>query len=227
MKTGGFPRTGPLWLGVFLTLTLLAVFQSPGQEQFLSPGGDHEMHEEMACDQCHQPAAGSVRQQVQANVHHWLGFRNEGASFVTDPVESDDCLACHKMPKNLHPQHRFVHSEYFDLRETLGLHQCMGCHDHHSAVNVVHSMEFCMNCHQVWGDKKDTIEPRHQTLIAEERWDTCLQCHDFHGNHDYEWPTVLTNGYSIDQVQSYLDGKAPAPYGKILNPYLEERETSP
>ncbi len=227
MKFRGFPRKAPLWIGALLSLTLLAAFNTPQQEQFLSPGGDREMHEGMRCDQCHESAPGTIRQQVQANLQHWLGFRNNGASFITEAVDSVDCQDCHEMPNNRHPYHRFAHSEYFDLRAILGQHECSGCHDHHSSANIVPSMDFCMHCHRVWGDKKDTITPRHTTLIAEERWETCLQCHDFHGNHDYSAPLLLTEALSVEQIQDYLDGNAPAPYGDLLYPYPKERENSP
>jgi len=227
MIQGGFPRTGPIRVGVLLTLILFVVINSPQQEQFLSPGGDREMHEGMACHQCHQTAPGSVRQQVQANVHHWLGLRESGAAFITEPVDSNDCQDCHEMPNNRHPEHRMVHSEYFDLRENLSQHECSGCHDHHSSINLVHSMNFCMHCHDVWGNKEDTITPKHTTLIAEERWETCLQCHEFHGSHGYKSPLLLSEAIPVEEVQMYLDGAAPAPYGNLLQPYPEERKSSP
>ena len=221
----GFPRTGPLWVGLIVTVTLITAFNSPEQEQLLSPGGDREMHEGMACEQCHQETPGTLRQQVQANVHHWLGFRESGVGFITDPVGSEDCQDCHEMPGNLHPIHRFAHSEYFELREILGQHECSGCHDHHSPVNVVHSMTFCMHCHETWGNKPDTITPRHTTLIAEERWETCLQCHEFHGSRGHQEPTLLSEAFSVEQIQQYLDGNQPAPYSGKLPKYPEERKS--
>ena len=88
-------------------------------------------------------------------------------------------------------------------------------------------MQFCLHCHQTWGNKPDTITPRHTTPIAEERWETSLQCHEFHGSHGYKSPLLLSEAFSVEEVQQYLDGDAPAPYGDLLQPYPEERKHSP
>jgi hypothetical protein len=54
--------------------------------------------------------------------------------------------------------------------------------------------------------KEDTIEPTHALLVASERWETCLSCHDFHGNHIRTTPTRLEDGAAEAAVARYLAG---------------------
>ena len=47
MAISKFPRKLPLMAGIFVTVLSVAAMTSPSTEQFLSPGGDNEMHEGM------------------------------------------------------------------------------------------------------------------------------------------------------------------------------------
>ena len=46
----------------------------PGVEHFTAPGKMNTGHERLACDSCHRPAPGTVRQQLQANARYLLGL---------------------------------------------------------------------------------------------------------------------------------------------------------
>ena len=58
----------------------------------------------------------------------------------------------------------------------------------------------------------DSAQPSHAELLENEDWATCLQCHDFHGNHVRDVPRKLTQGISQEIVLRYLKG-GPDPYG--------------
>ena len=42
---------------------------------------------------------------------------------------------------------------------------------------------YCSTCHKETTLKRDPIHIPHERLIARDRWETCLGCHDFHGIH--------------------------------------------
>ena len=71
---------------------------------------------------------------------------------------------------------------------------------------------YCTNCHQEFDIEDTLITPGHQTLADEDRFETCLQCHDFHGNHKYDVPTELNEAFALEDIETYLMG-GPSPYG--------------
>jgi hypothetical protein len=54
--------------------------------------------------------------------------------------------------------------------------------------------------------KNDPLDVPHSELVAQNRWNTCLQCHDFHGNHIYEVPKLMKDTFSMEIIKSYLKG---------------------
>ncbi len=54
-------------------------------------------------------------------------------------------------------------------------------------------------------------------------WSTCLQCHDFHGNHIYDAPEMLKDTLPLQTVREYLDGGT-SPYADIKQYYPLEEE---
>jgi hypothetical protein len=58
----------------------------------------------------------------------------------------------------------------------------------------------------------DPLDIPHTTLIGNERWETCLGCHDFHGNHERNVPEIMSQMLTEEQIQRYLDG-GKSPYG--------------
>ena len=58
----------------------------------------------------------------------------------------------------------------------------------------------------------DPLDIPHTTLIGNERWETCLGCHDFQGNHERNVPEIMSQMLTEEQIQRYLDG-GKSPYG--------------
>ena len=52
----------------------------------------------------------------------------------------------------------------------------------------------------------------HDRLIAEEKWESCLGCHDFHGNHVFEPPTRVQAMIPGAAIRAYFHQGA-GPYG--------------
>lgn len=71
---------------------------------------------------------------------------------------------------------------------------------------TVASPDYCQHCHEETQMKKDPLDISHETLVSTERWDTCLGCHDFHGNHVMEVPLRVHDATSPDLIQAYLRG---------------------
>jgi hypothetical protein len=63
-----------------------------------------------------------------------------------------------------------------------------------------------MHCHSDLTVKNDPLDISHEQLIAEEQWDTCLQCHDFHGNHEYKTPSAIKDTISYEALHKYFEG---------------------
>ena len=68
-------------------------------------------------------------------------------------------------------------------------------------------------CHADTKVKDDPATPTHAALIRDKRWDTCLGCHDFHGNHHFKPPRDLKDAISPDVIATYLK-TGPSPYGE-------------
>ena len=60
--------------------------------------------------------------------------------------------------------------------------------------------------------EEDPLDVSHETLVNDERWETCLGCHDYHGNNAYTLATEVSEAFTPEQVQSYADG-GDSPYG--------------
>ena len=66
----------------------------------------------------------------------------------------------------------------------------------------------------------DPITPSHAELLESDSWETCLQCHDFHGNHIAEVPLNLSEAIETEAILHYLDG-GPDPYSDEKNSTAE------
>jgi hypothetical protein len=69
-----------------------------------------------------------------------------------------------------------------------------------------------MNCHQDLEVEDDPIDVPHAILADTEQWSTCIQCHDFHGNHRYEIPNRMKDTIPIRELKAYFNG-GPDPFG--------------
>ncbi len=64
----------------------------------------------------------------------------------------------------------------------------------------------------------------HAILASTNRWDTCMGCHDFHGNHQRTTPTSMSMRIDTRLLQAYLiDGMDPYSKDKIV----KDKETRP
>jgi len=71
-------------------------------------------HEAVDCSACHLPAAGTLRQQVQANLYHLVGQRKHGAMLGHLPVQAGVCHDCNTRPDDRHPIYRFQEPRFFE-----------------------------------------------------------------------------------------------------------------
>jgi len=78
---------------------------------------------------------------------------------------------------------------------------------------VTREGDYCETCHGEFELERDPLDTSHQELADQARFDTCLRCHDFHGNHLYAVPESLDEAFDLDAVQLYLEG-GESPYGR-------------
>lgn len=198
--------------GAATGLAVLLLLGSVAGAHLRAAGPMNTGHGALACSSCHRDAPGSVRQQVQAAVGSWLGTRSSAVDVGFRAVDNHACVACHERTDDRHPAARFLEPRFAEQRATLAPQTCVSCHaEHHGARMTQGDAGFCRNCHQDLSLAHDPLDVSHASLVANEQWDTCLRCHDFHGNHDYAVPVRLSDAPSTDRVRAYLRGGS-SPY---------------
>jgi hypothetical protein len=202
-------------LGLALTATALTAFFMPGQEQLTARGAMNSGHESLACNGCHRPAPGTLRQQLQAGVRFALGLRSTPADFGNKDVTNDDCLSCHERPFDRHSTFRFDEPRFAAARQAVSPQRCESCHREHSGVRVSVEADYCRHCHSGLELKQDPLDVPHAALVRDKRWETCLGCHDFHGNHLMTPATSLAKASPPAVVARYFAG-GPSPYPSTL-----------
>ncbi|MDO5969107.1 cytochrome c3 family protein [Flavivirga aquimarina] len=186
---------------VFYFLTL----ESAGE--YVSIGPMNTGHQELSCVACHADARGNLMQQIQSNISYAVGSREEGVDFGTEDVTVDNCLQCHDRPNDRHPNYRFSEPRFKEAVKKIDARTCITCHsEHHEERVSVTSIDYCINCHQDLVVENDPLDISHKDLITKEEWFTCIQCHDFHGNHKYEVPTKLKDTIPMKVIQAYFAG---------------------
>lgn len=194
-----------------LVIGLFIIFVLPVDQDWHEPGPANSGHENLDCADCHVDAAGTLRQQIQANVGYWLGLRKSGAVFGHYDVSNDNCLACHDRPNDRHPVYRFLEPRFLEARQAISPQRCESCHLEHQGRRVTIDATFCVYCHTDLDLADDPIDVPHIELVAQENWTSCMGCHDFHGNHIMEVPTRLADQMDPQSILDYfLD--APSPY---------------
>ena len=199
--------------GLALGLICLALLFLPGMNKLHVRGPMNTGHEELNCVDCHKTAQGSTRQQVQATVRYWLGMRQTLPAFGHEKVGNKACLDCHDRPNDRHPVFRFNEPRFREARANIKPQECVSCHLEHHGVRVTQRQGFCVNCHGDLVMKNDPLTVSHETLVAQARWETCLGCHDFHGNHEFEPPIEMDSAHDPGLLKAYFSGEAPSPYG--------------
>lgn len=212
--------------GIALGGAVVGFLLLPGVEHFTAPGKMNTGHERLACDSCHRPAPGTVRQQLQANARYLLGMRKSSADFGLRAVDNDDCLACHERPFDRHPAFRFTEPRFADVRKELAPHRCESCHREHSGVRVTVQVGYCAGCHDQLQMNHDPLEVPHAELVRQGRWFTCLGCHDFHGNHVMEARTKIGDAKASAVIENYFRGGA-SPYPAWLRKPPKQERAAP
>lgn len=194
-------------IGIAIGVTVFYFLTLNSAEEYVSIGPMNTGHEELSCVACHADARGNLIQQVQSNISHAIGAREEGVDFGTQDVTVDNCLQCHDRPNDRHPNYRFSEPRFKEAIKNIDATTCITCHsEHHEERVTVASINYCMNCHQDLVVENDPLDISHKDLIAKEAWFTCIQCHDFHGNHKYEVPIKLRDTIPMDAIQTYFKG---------------------
>lgn len=207
-------RKTALAVGLPVAVAGIIVLQAAPAKTVIAHGPIQSGHADISCDGCHTPSAGTIRQQIQANLHYALGWRETHADFGFGPVSSDQCIDCHERANDRHPIYRFNEPRFVEVLQTLDAASCLGCHSEHQAEVAFVEPQFCRNCHEDLRVKNDPIDVPHHDLISQKQWESCLGCHDFHGNHKRDTQLVLKDVIPIQEIRAYLaDG--PSPYGAV------------
>lgn len=200
--------------GITFGLLALGWLLLPASETLLAHGPMNTGHEGFRCESCHEPAPGTLRQQLQANVRHLVGLRATAADFGRRDVGNEVCIDCHERPDDRHPVYRFLEPRFAQARRDLAPQRCESCHHEHSGERVtLTDIAYCRSCHGETRLKRDPLDVSHADLIAARRWETCLGCHDFHGNHVMKTAERLEDAIAPEVIRTYFAGGA-SPYGR-------------
>lgn len=193
--------------GIGVGTALFAFFTFEPTGQYISLGPMNTGHDNISCSACHLDAKGNLTQQLQSNVAHAFGGRDKDVFFGTQDVTVDNCLQCHDRPNDRHPTYRFEEPRFADATEVINATTCITCHsEHHDERISLAKLDYCMNCHTDLAVENDPLDIPHVTLAANEQWSTCIQCHDFHGNHDYEVPEKMQDTIPLKDIMVYVKG---------------------
>ncbi len=199
--------------GAFVLLLLIISLSLPQSMVLHANGPSNIGHEDLKCQHCHKEEVGTIRQRLQANVRFVFGLRNQAVSFGLKPVANDECVFCHERPNDRHPVYRFFEPKYKNIQAAIQPQYCISCHLEHTGRRVTSEMIFCKNCHEKLIVKNDPITKTHQEIIQNKDWESCLGCHDYHGNHKMKVNTNFKNRISKNTIQLYFEFKD-SPYSK-------------
>jgi hypothetical protein len=198
---------------LFIVIILNIYFIHPDNQALLCKGPMNKGHENLACVSCHGKAPGTMRQQIQASIKNLIGLREKPVDFGLANVENGQCLSCHIRPNDRHPTHRFLEPRFLAARTKLHTERCETCHTEHTGKSItITDFTYCQNCHQDLAVKNDPVDVSHYELIASKKWSTCVQCHDYHGNHLRVTPITLQDTLKHSQIKIYWQG-GQDPYG--------------
>ncbi|MDO6731119.1 hypothetical protein Q4577_13880 [Marinovum sp. 2_MG-2023] len=192
-------------------LGAVGIWSEPANH-WMAHGPIQSGHAEVSCRGCHVESPGTTRQQIQAKLAYVMGRREEPADFGRSEVTSDQCLDCHQRPNERHPIYRFREPRFIEALQQVEADSCLGCHTEHAAARVSSDTRICSACHSDLKLANDPVNVPHITLIKNEKWGTCLGCHDFHGNHSYEPPTHVRDLIPEPEIRAFF-GQGPSPYG--------------
>lgn len=216
-----------LGAGASAGLAVVLWLHAPGQAHLRTPGPMTPGHEALACEACHRPADGSVRQQLQNAARDGLGLAAAAVDVGYRAVGNAECTSCHDRPDDRHPVFRFREPRFAAARAAFHPEECASCHREHAGARVtIDATVGCRTCHAELVLDRDPLDVPHRTLIAEQRWDTCLGCHDFHGNHGLRAPTRLDQAIPAPAIRAYLRG-GPSPYPPTIRRARSPEDPAP
>lgn len=202
-------------IGIILGILIFVFFTLNTTEEYISLGPMNTGHDELSCITCHADAKGNLLQQIQSNISYSIGVRKNSVDFGSKDVTSKNCLECHDRPNDRHPIYRFSEPRFKEALKKIDATNCITCHsEHHGERVTINTTNFCMNCHQDLVVEDDPLDTDHATLIKQDNWSTCLQCHDFHGNHTYKVPILLKDTIPLATIRNYFRG-GKDPFGNI------------
>jgi hypothetical protein len=193
-------------LGLVFSVIIIGLLSMTNLHHLRAPGDFNTGHKNLACIECHESADGSIRQQIQANLSYLLGQNKKLTAFNFSPPNNKDCLACHEREDDKHPVYRFNEPRFLEARNAIQPQYCVSCHKEHTGVRVSSKPNNCKYCHEEIEVKDDPLDISHEDLIKLKDWDTCLTCHDFHGNHIMDTPINTKDMLDKNLIQQYLDG---------------------
>lgn len=217
-KIGSLVGLAIAFIGLFLLST-------KSGDSIRSIGPMNTGHEELSCNACHVEAKGSLTQQINSNFQHLIGTRKHPVDFGSEKVDNFKCMDCHNRPNDRHPTDRFLEPRFSETLQVIDATQCANCHKEHNETRLIlEDGNFCINCHADLEVTNDPLDISHMELIAQEKWESCLQCHDFHGNHLYDLPKKMNDTIPLIKIMNYFKGDAD-PYSKKkkYDPLSEEQ----
>lgn len=182
------------------------IFVKPAEE-YMSIGPMNTGHEGFSCNTCHSDAKGNWMQQIQSNSQYAIGMRKHAVEFGSLPADTKKCLACHERDNDRHPTHRFLEPKYKKAVKEIDATNCKTCHTEHNGIRLtLANGNYCINCHSDTKVKNDPVDIPHEELFNKGMWSTCLQCHDFHGNHQAKAATLMKDTIPMATIQNYFMG---------------------
>ena len=213
-------------IGILIAIIAISclLFVKPAEE-YLSIGPMNSGHEDFSCNTCHADAKGNWMQQIQSNTECAVGLRKSMTEFGSLPVDTKKCLACHERDNDRHPTHRFLEPKYKDAIKVIDATNCNTCHSEHNGIRLsIAEGDYCFNCHTDTKVKNDPIDIPHSELFKKGMWTTCLQCHDFHGNHQAEAAMLMKDTIPMSKIKDYFKGGEDPYEGRKRFKALSEQE---
>lgn len=195
-------------IGIIISIITICtlLFVKPAEE-YMSIGPMNLGHEGFSCNTCHTDAKGNWIQQIQSNTEQAIGLRKEMVAFGSLPANTKKCLACHERDNDRHPTHRFLEPKHQKAIKQIDATNCNTCHSEHNGKRVtLANGNYCVNCHQKTRVKNDPLDTSHEELFKKGLWNTCLQCHDFHGNHQAKAATKMKDTIPMFKINNYFMG---------------------
>jgi len=205
-------------VGLCLSVIMIFLLLQQDVDTWHSSGPLNPGHEKLACNECHISSDGTIRQQLQANVQYLLEDRKTESDFVYTKIGNKQCVACHDREDDHHPSYRFNEPKFKEARELIHPELCISCHQEHLAKRVSQFKPTdCQICHKEMHIEEDSITVPHHELIERKDWDTCLGCHDFHGNHDMKIEKTVGRHIKFNRILDYFNTGSSPYSGDIIN----------